>query len=163
MKVCKNCKTEKQESDFALRKDTGKRRGVCIRCKWDRQNLLKLRARHEARESQPSRPRHPWEAQGDKLYISKYLNQWIAEAPVYKFCKWCRVEIKYDNVEKDFYEKGYCGEWCYEQDFPPDISHTCKTCGIVVSPHLRRDGNSSGMYPAYCEEHRRNYIRVKNY
>lgn len=66
-------------------------------------------------------------------------------------CKWCGIELNGNN-----YNTNFCSEWCWEMQNPPDISHTCKHCGIVVESSVYKSGKNqgqrTGFYPKYCPD-----------
>lgn len=101
-----------------------------------------------------------------KEYLGKefYKNIGQIQRMFIKRCTYCREILPKANFTQSlhYYRKGYCGAWCYEMENPPDISHVCKKCGVVVRPHYRKSGQSSGVYPTYCKEHNPNGRPRKN-
>lgn len=85
-------------------------------------------------------------------------------------CKYCktsltdkenrRINYYQDKERKNVWDfKNYCSEWCYEMEYPPEIKNVCKECGVSVEPYQKRGGGSSGVYPNYCNEHKKLWKR----
>ncbi len=88
----------------------------------------------------------------DLLELGREIDQKIVIDKIFK-CQFCNIEIKPINQYDQ--QKKYCSEWCKEQINPPQIKHTCITCGDVVQPFLRNRGKLIGhiaSYPKFCDE-----------
>lgn len=76
-----------------------------------------------------------------------------------------RYQVDMADTTTDYNQTNFCDEQCrnewFDEHRPPEIKHLCKTCGVVVSPHLRENGWSTGVYPSRCPEHQNHSIISK--
>lgn len=80
-----------------------------------------------------------------KFMIDKYI-----VIPKVRLCRTCRRQLKNHN---DYYLKqGCCDALCYEPYMRLHLEHFCSNCSAQVFAYQNRHGNSSGVYPKYCEE-----------
>lgn len=108
-----------------------------------------------------------------KEYLGKefYKEMDKLKNPKISRCKYCKDILPKALFYsfKPYYKLGYCSEWCWDMENPPEIKRVCKfikedgeECGLVTLPCLRKDGRRSGMYYKYCEEHIRK-SKIKKY